>query len=51
MVALGQPPNVTIHLYPSCNHAFARNSETHFNAEAAAKANAKTLEFLKQKLN
>jgi carboxymethylenebutenolidase len=44
--ALSGKSNVQIYSYPGCNHAFARHSGTHYNAEAAAKANGRTWQFL-----
>lgn len=41
---------VEIHTYPGCNHAFARHNGGHYDAEAAAKANGRTAEFLKANL-
>lgn len=48
--ALAGKPNVEILSYPGCSHAFARHSGTHYDAGAAAKANARTYFFLEQKL-
>jgi carboxymethylenebutenolidase len=44
------PHGVEIRTYPGRSHAFARHNGTHFDAEAAAQANARTVEFLKQHL-
>lgn len=44
------PRGVEIHTYAGCNHAFARHHGEHFDAEAARKANARTLAFLKTHL-
>jgi carboxymethylenebutenolidase len=41
---------VKIYSYPGCNHAFSRHGGVHYNAEAAALANARTWEFLKNQL-
>lgn len=40
--ALAGKPNVTVHSYPGCSHAFARHNGFHFDAEAAAIANERT---------
>ncbi len=40
-----------IHTYPGCHHAFARHNGAHYDAGAAALANARTLTFLKQHLS
>ena len=40
--ALADNPLVEIHTYPGCNHAFARHKGAHYNADAAALANART---------
>jgi carboxymethylenebutenolidase len=39
---LADNPLVEIHTYAGCNHAFARHQGAHYNAEAAALANART---------
>jgi len=49
--ALSNKPNVEIYSYPGCNHAFARHTGTHYNAEAAAKANGRTWQFLHDHLS
>lgn len=43
--ALSAKPNVEIHTYPGCMHAFARNAGVHYVAEAAELANARTTAF------
>ena len=48
--ALAGKPNVTIYSYPGQWHAFTRINGVHYNAEAAALANARTNEFLNQQL-
>ena len=48
--ALANQPQVEIHSYPGCNHAFARHGGTHYNADAARIANARTIEFLRRRL-
>jgi carboxymethylenebutenolidase len=48
--ALEPMPNVQIFSYPGCHHAFSRHGGAHYDALAAAKANARTLAFLKAHL-
>lgn len=48
--ALDGQPNVTIHDYPGCDHAFARVGGEHFDEDAAGSANARTAEFFKAHL-
>jgi carboxymethylenebutenolidase len=49
--ALAGKPNVAIYSYPGCNHAFARHTGTHYNAAAAATANGRTWQFLRDRLS
>lgn len=49
--ALDDHPQVTLHDYPDCDHAFARQGGAHFNAEDTATANARTLAFFQQHLS
>jgi len=49
--ALDGRPQVEIHSYPGCSHAFARHGGQHYDAAAAAKANARTLAFFQTHLN
>jgi carboxymethylenebutenolidase len=44
--ALASVPTATVHSYPGQNHAFARHTGLHYNAEAAALANGRTVAFL-----
>ena len=44
--ALAPLPNATVYSYPRQNHAFARHTGVHYNAEAAALANGRTIAFL-----
>jgi carboxymethylenebutenolidase len=44
--ALASVPSATVYSYPGQNHAFARHTGTHYNAEAAALANERTIAFL-----
>jgi carboxymethylenebutenolidase len=48
--ALSQNPNVTIHIYPGTDHAFARVGGQHYDAKAADLANGRTREFLSKNL-
>ena len=48
--ALKDHPQVTLHTYPGCDHAFARPGGAHFDAQAAAEADARTLAFFRQNL-
>ncbi len=48
--ALKDHPQVTLHTYPGCDHAFARAGGAHYDAVAAAKADGRTLAFFKQNL-
>src|SRR5258708_17876881 len=48
--ALAGKANATVHSYPGQRHAFARHNGAHYNAAAAALANARTREFLHQQL-
>ncbi|MFZ1904787.1 MAG: dienelactone hydrolase family protein [Steroidobacteraceae bacterium] len=48
--ALAGKPNATIYSYPGQRHAFSRHNGAHYNRAAAALANGRTSEFLKQQL-
>ena len=48
--ALAGKANATVYSYPGQRHAFARHNGTHYNAAAAALANARTSEFLQRQL-
>jgi carboxymethylenebutenolidase len=48
--ALAGKPNVAIHSYPGCYHAFARHTGTHYDLAAATKANGRTRTFFEQYL-
>ena len=48
--ALASKPNATVYSYPGQCHAFSRHNGAHYNATAAALANGRTSEFLKQQL-
>ncbi|RJG12065.1 dienelactone hydrolase family protein [Pseudomonas cavernicola] len=50
LTALQGNHQVDIHLYPGCNHAFARNAGAHYDAVAARLANARTAEFFDKHL-
>lgn len=49
--ALADMPNVTICTYPKNYHAFARHSGAHYDPDAAALANKRTLTFFADHLN
>ena len=42
---------VSLHVYPGCNHAFARVGGAHWNAEGAKQANERTTAFLAKHLS
>jgi carboxymethylenebutenolidase len=48
--ALANKPQVEIHSYPGCYHAFARHGGAHYDADAARIANSRTREFLQRQL-
>lgn len=48
--ALKDHPQIQIHPYPGCNHAFARVGGQHYDAAAASSANARSLAFFKSNL-
>lgn len=48
--ALAGQSDIQVHRYPGCMHAFARHGGTHYDASAAQKANARTLDFFKSRL-
>ena len=48
--ALARKPNSTVYSYPGQCHAFSRHNGLHYNAAAAALANGRTSEFLRQRL-
>ena len=48
--ALKDRPEVTLHTYPGCDHAFARPGGAHYDAKAAAEADGRTLAFFRQNL-
>ena len=48
--ALKDHPQVTLHTYPGCDHAFARPGGAHYDAAAAARADARTLAHFRQHL-
>ncbi|HEX2816414.1 MAG TPA: dienelactone hydrolase family protein [Phenylobacterium sp.] len=51
LAALKDHPQVEIHTYPGCDHAFAREGGDHFNAAAAKLANGRTLTFFQKTLS
>jgi carboxymethylenebutenolidase len=48
--ALAMKPSAAVYSYPGQCHAFSRHNGLHYNAAAAALANGRTSEFLKQRL-
>jgi carboxymethylenebutenolidase len=48
--ALGNNPNVTIHVYPGMDHAFARAGGQHYDKNAAELANGRTRDFFAKHL-
>jgi carboxymethylenebutenolidase len=50
IAALKNKPNVEIHTYPGCSHAFARHGGTHYDAAAARLATDRTLSFFRSTL-
>jgi carboxymethylenebutenolidase len=50
IAALKNHPQVEIHSYPGCGHAFARVGGDHYDAADATTANARTLAFFKRNL-
>ena len=48
--AFAGKPNVTIHTYAGCNHAFSRHGGAHYDAAAAKTANDRTWVFLRETL-
>ena len=50
IAALKDKPNVEIHTYPGCSHAFVRHGGTHYDAAAAHQATARTLSFFRSNL-
>ena len=50
LAALKGHPQIEIHTYPGCCHAFARSGGKHYDAAAAEKANARTVAFFQATL-
>jgi carboxymethylenebutenolidase len=50
VAALKNHPQVEIHTYPGRNHAFARKGGAHYDAQDAAIAEGRTLDFFKKNL-
>jgi carboxymethylenebutenolidase len=48
--ALANKPNAMVYSYPGQRHAFSRHNGAHYDAAAAALANARTSDFLTQQL-
>jgi carboxymethylenebutenolidase len=51
VAAFAGKSNATIYIYPGQRHAFSRYDGEHYNAEAAALANGRTRDFLRQTLS
>jgi len=49
--ALARNSAVSLHVYPGCDHAFARVGGAHWNAEAAKQANERTAAFFAKHLS
>ena len=50
LAALKNHPQITIHIYPGCDHAFARHGGEHYSPDAARHANGASLAFFQQHL-
>lgn len=50
LAALKDHPQIEIHTYAGCDHAFAREGGEHFDAAAARLANGRTLQFFQKVL-
>lgn len=50
IAALAGHPEVEIHSYPGCRHAFSRHGGLHFDADAAQLSRTRVLEFLRRHL-
>jgi len=50
LAALKDHPQVEVHTYPGCDHAFAREGGEHYDAAAARLANGRTLQFFERAL-
>ena len=50
LAALKDHPQIQIHTYPGCDHAFAREGGEHFDEAAARLANGRTLQFFQKEL-
>jgi carboxymethylenebutenolidase len=49
--ALGANPHVTLHIYPDQDHAFTREGGAHYDADAAALADGRTVAFFDSRLS
>jgi carboxymethylenebutenolidase len=49
--ALATVPSARVYSYQGCNHAFARHTGAHYDADAAATASGRTWEFLAEHLD
>jgi carboxymethylenebutenolidase len=43
-------PQVQVHTYPGCMHAFARHTGAHYDADSAGRVKARTIEYFKAHL-
>ncbi len=50
VAGLKDHPQVTLHSYPGCDHAFARPGGAHYDPRSAELANRRTLEFFDERL-
>jgi carboxymethylenebutenolidase len=51
LAALKDHPQIEVHTYAGCDHAFAREGGEHYNVEAAKLANVRTLQFFQRTLS
>jgi carboxymethylenebutenolidase len=51
LAALKDHPQIEIHTYPGCDHAFAREGGEHYDEAAAKLANGRTLQFFQRTLS
>jgi len=51
LAALKDHPQIEVHTYPGCDHAFAREGGEHYDEAAAKLANGRTLQFFQRTLS
>jgi carboxymethylenebutenolidase len=51
LAALKDHPQIEVHAYPGCDHAFAREGGEHYDEAAAKLANGRTLQFFQRTLS